>query len=426
MRVSMLTCGTRGDTQPMTVLGAELRRRGHDVRIGASPNTLDQPRRCGFEVSPLGPDSQAVMESPEGRRWLASGNVRAFTRELTDISHATFPASVEEARETCAGADVLVAGILAEDLVDAFAEMHDVPMVTLHSVPLRSTSAYPHPMVTTRRLPGPLNALTGVLFDTVWWRGARPDIESTRAGLGLPPARTPLPRRRSAPDDVELQAYDALLVPGLEWGPQRPLVGFLTLDEELREALDETDLDPTLEDWLAAGDPPVFFGFGSMPIQDPPAIVRMISEVGRALGVRALVSAGWGRLAALEPDHPTVTVVGNLDHDAVLPRCVAAVHHGGAGTIAASLGAGIPTVVCSVFADQPFWGARVVDRGVGAHLRFKDLDRESLESGLRAALSPDVRARAADLGSRLRSNRGAAQRAADAVEGAVERHGRIG
>ena len=76
MRVSMLTCGTRGDTQPMVVLGAELRRRGHDVVIAASPNTLDLPRACGFEALPLGPDSQELMESEAGQRWLASGNVR--------------------------------------------------------------------------------------------------------------------------------------------------------------------------------------------------------------------------------------------------------------------------------------------------------------------------------------------------------------
>ncbi|MGI8645532.1 MAG: glycosyltransferase [Nocardioides sp.] len=96
MRVSMLTCGTRGDTQPLAVLGAELRRRGHEVRIGASPNTLDLVRTLGFEALPLGPDSQQLMESPEGQLWLAAGNARAFTDEHMAISHASFPASVEE------------------------------------------------------------------------------------------------------------------------------------------------------------------------------------------------------------------------------------------------------------------------------------------------------------------------------------------
>ena len=147
----------------------------------------------------------------------------------------------------------------------------------------------------------------------------------------------------------------------------------------------------------------------------------MITEVSRRLGVRALISAGWGRLQALEPDNPAVTVVGAVDHEAVLPRCIAAVHHGGAGTLAASLGAGIPTVVCSVFADQPFWGARLVDAGVGAHLPFKDLDRARLEKALSSVLSPGVRRSAAELGPRLLSGSDAANEAANRVEQVVGR-----
>ena len=100
-----------------------------------------------------------------------------------------------------------------------------------------------------------------------------------------------------------------------------------------------------------------------------------------------------------------------------MPRCVAAVHHGGAGTTAASLGAGLPTVVCSVFADQPFWGARVVDARAGAHLRFKDLSAATLTAALRTAVEPATRQRARALGEKLVSPRLAAAQAADALEG---------
>lgn len=420
MRISFLTSGARGDTQPMTVLGAELRRRGHDVRIAASPNTLDLLARCGFDVLPLGPDSQAVMESEQGQRWLASGNVRAFVAELTAISHASFATSAEQARAATEGADLVVAGILAEDVASVYAERRGVPLVTLHSAPLRRTSRYANPLVTARRLPRPLNAGTHSLFEKVWWRGNSADIEPLRADLGLPPARRPLSRRRGSFEDLEVQAYDRALVPGLGWGARRPLVGFLRLDADLRARLDEAGLDADLRAWLDAGSPPVLFGFGSMPARDPATVVRMITEVSRAEGVRALVSTGWGRLAALELGDPDVRIVGALDHDAVLPRCIAAVHHGGAGTTAASLGAGIPTVVCSVFADQPFWGARVAEQRVGAHLRFRNLDRDSLGTAVGVALSPEVRARAAALGARLRSARDAAALAADAVEGVLE------
>ena len=416
MQISMLTCGTRGDTQPLMAVGAELRRRGHDIRLAVSPNTMAPARTCGFETLPFGPDSQALMESENGQRWLASGDVKTFVKELAAASRASFETSRREAEVACEGADLVVAGLLAEDYADAFAELHGVPLVTLHHAPVRRTRSYPHPLVSTARLPGPLNALTGALFDRVWWAGSKEEVETIRADAGLPPARKPLAARRARTGALELQAYDDALVPGLEWGPRRPLVGFLNLDDEMRGELGESGLDPRLAAWIVAGEPPVFFGFGSMPVRDPAAAVAMITGVARALGVRALVSAGWGRLSALDPDDPDVAVVGNVDHVAVLPRCLAAVHHGGAGTTATSLGAGVPTVVCSVFADQPFWGARVERLGLGAHLRFADLDAAALEAGLRTALDDTVRRRVTEVATRLRGPREAAVRAADEIE----------
>ena len=287
--------------------------------------------------------------------------------------------------------------------------------VTAHSAPVRRTSAYPHPLVTTARLPGWANDATGRLFDAVWWRGNKADINAYRASAGLPPGR-PVAALAAAGDLLELQMYDAALVPRLRWDTRRPLTGFLVPDAEVREAAGEAGLSADLESWLEAGDPPVLFGFGSMPVRDPAATVALIAEVSTALGVRALVTAGWGRLAALDPDDPEVRVVGPVDHASVMPRCTAAVHHGGAGTTAASVGAGIPTVVCSVFADQPFWGKRVEEAGAGAHLRFRELDRGRLEAAVRAALDPAVRRRAAELAGRLTSPEEAVRAAADAVE----------
>ena len=239
----------------------------------------------------------------------------------------------------------------------------------------------------------------------------------------MPPGR-PLSALAEAGELLELQMYDAALVPRLRWDARRPLTGYLAPGQEIREAIGEARLSADLVSWLETGDPPVLFGFGSMPVQDPAATVALIADVSRSLGVRALVTAGWGRLAALDPDDAAVRVVGPLDHGAVMPRCVAAVHHGGAGTTAASVGAGLPTVVCSVFADQPFWGARVQEAGAGAHLRFRDLDRDRLARAVRAALDPAVRGRAGALAGRMVPPEEAVRAAADAVEARVGRPGR--
>jgi UDP:flavonoid glycosyltransferase YjiC (YdhE family) len=195
----------------------------------------------------------------------------------------------------------------------------------------------------------------------------------------------------------------------VNWDPRRPLTGFLSPSTAQRKLLDEP-ADPELDAWLDAGDPPVYFGFGSMPVLEPEAALAMIEKVSDMLGVRALVS-----LKAGTANSDAVRVVGNLDHDAVLPRCLAAVHHGGAGTSATSLRAGLPTVVCAVFADQPFWGAQLQRMGVGSTLRFTDLSEPTLFAALDPMLCDGPRQRATELAALLRDEDAATQ-TADAFE----------
>ena len=133
----------------------------------------------------------------------------------------------------------------------------------------------------------------------------------------------------------------------------------------------------------------MFVGFGSMPIIDPAATMDMITTVAARVGARVLIGAGWSRFGQHQAHGDRVRVVtGVLNYDRVLPRCRVAVHHGGSGTVAASVAAGIPTFVCSLVADNPFWGARVEQLGIGVHERFADLNQDRLEAGLRRHCTP--------------------------------------
>jgi UDP:flavonoid glycosyltransferase YjiC (YdhE family) len=244
-----------------------------------------------------------------------------------------------------------------------------------------------------------------------------------REHLDLPPDRRTAPARLAAAGATEIQAYSDVVVPGLaDLGPHRPRVGYLTPGRLDRELFGEARADPELDAWLQEGEPPVYFGFGSMPVLDPAATLAMVERVTGRLGVRALVSAGTSRLGLGADGGPGVRVVGLVDHDQVLPRCRAAVHHGGAGTTAAALLAGRPALVCSVFADQPFWGSRVARLGAGAHVRLASLSERTLEGGLVRVLAPDVGRRAGVLGNRLRTEVGGTARAADLVEAAGAGH----
>ena len=419
MHIALVTAGTRGDAQPLALLGLELLRRGHSVVLGVSPNLVEFGARAGLRTFPYGPDTQEFMESPEGQRWLAAGNVRAFMAELAAVSSRTAATSIREIAALVQDADVAVAGILAEDHAQCFSEAAGFPLVTLHNAPVRRTRAYAAPLVTTRALPGPLNRASAALFEQVWARGLRGELTALRAELGLPPDRRTTPARRAAAGSLELQAYSPVLVPGLDdYGPTRPLVGFLMPTPEFKARLGEGTVDPHLDAWLARGEPPVYFGFGSMPVLDPAGTLAMVGRVVARLAVRALVSAGWSRLAASSYLGDDGLVVGALDHDAVLPRCRAAVHHGGAGTTAAAVLAGAPSLVCSVFADQPFWGERLTRLGAGAHLRLAALDEAALERGLVQVMAPAVAQRTAELGAQLRGEADAVSRAADSVEAA--------
>lgn len=416
----LMTSGTRGDVQPLVALARELQRRGHDVVLGVPPNLLALARSAGLEAATAGPDTQAFMESPQGQAWLAAGKVRDFTSALVEFSAKHIEQSCTELVDVSKGADLVVSGILWEDLVLPLAEHLRVPLVTLHSAPFRPTTAVPAPLVTTRSLPGPLNRATHGLFDRVWRKGVRPQAALLRARLGLPAPGPSTAKALGALGVTELQAYSPTLVPGVEkdYGAQRPLVGFLTPDAELRRLLGEPGVSAELEACLGEGEPPVYIGFGSMPVTDPAGALAMVARATQSLGLRALVSAGWGRLGESGNAAAHVRTVGALDHDAVLPRCAAAVHHGGAGTTAAAVGAGLPSVVCSVFADQPFWGTRLERLGAGTHMPFSDLDEQRLTAALRTALAPAVRSRAAELGQQLRAEPPAAARAADLVEAA--------
>jgi sterol 3beta-glucosyltransferase len=136
-----------------------------------------------------------------------------------------------------------------------------------------------------------------------------------------------------------------------------------------------------------------------MPVLDGAALLRTVRATLADLGVRGILAAGWSELDAVRDD--TLFVVGEVDHQSLLPRCAAAVHHGGAGTTHTSLAAGTPTLICSVAFDQPFWGSRCRRLGVGATFPFARLNARRLTDGLRAVLDTRVAVRAKEVAQRM-------------------------
>ena len=186
-----------------------------------------------------------------------------------------------------------------------------------------------------------------------------------------------------------------------DWPETAAVAGYWFLEEP------EWTPPPDLQAFLDAGDPPVYVGFGSMIGRDPERTARLVAEALRAAGVRGLLATGWGGLSPTDLGDD-LFVLEQAPHDALFPHCAAVVHHGGAGTTAAGLRAGRPTVVCPFFGDQPFWGRRVHTLGVGpAPIRQTDLTAPRLAAAIQQATGSDaVRQRAEALGRTIRAEDG--------------------
>lgn len=425
MRIAIPLTGTRGDVHPIVALGLELRRRGHDVLIGAPPNLVGFVTSAGLAARACGPDIQQLYSSEEGQRALAAGNTLRLMQLVAKQMSGYAEQMNREVIEVCAGADLIVASTVTEDRASSVAEAMGVPLVVVHYFPARANSAYPFPgaLPPNWNPPAMVNRATWTLAENLRRVVFARYLNNLRAMLDLPKSWASPAAALARADVTEIQIYDPALVPGLreQWDERRPFTGFLNLDHDTRAAVGDLagDHDGILS-WIDEGEPPVFFGFGSMPIRDTGAILAMVDEVSARLGVRALVSAGWSDLdTGSVRTGAQVKIVGPFAYDIAFPRCAAAVHHGGIGTLFESLRAGLPTLVCSVSFEQPMWGGQVERLGLGAHLPFTKLTAARMEEKLAPLLSAEYRTRVTEFARTLRTE-GAAEYAADLIEAAAK------
>ena len=305
------------------------------------------------------------------------------------------------------GADLLFTGLVFEEPAANVAEYYGIPLATLHYFPKRPNGQL------VSFLPSRLGRSAMTAYDWLSWRMAKGADDAQRRELGLPKATGTWSRRMAEHGSLEIQAYDEVCFPGLaaEWAKfdgRRPFVGTLTMGLA-------TDADDEVASWIAAGTPPIFFGFGSIPVESPADTVEMISAACAQLGERALVCSGWSDFSDV-PHFEHVKVVGAVNYAAIFPTCRAVVHHGGAGSTAIGLRAGIPTLILWTWPDQSFWGATVRRLKVGAARRFSTTTCESLVADLRTILAPQYVARARELASRMTKPADSVTAAADLVE----------
>lgn len=393
----VLTCyGTRGDVEPPVAVGRELLRRGHDVRMAVPPDLVDFVEAAGPSAVGFGPDLRSFVDSVHNT-WKNRSRIKDQVRLWRESRqrHARCWMQMSTTLMALAdGADVLLTGLYLEECAANIAEYYDVPLATLHHSPIRSNSQVASP------LPARLNRFTMTVREwLLYWSMSTKVEHAQRRELGLSRVIGPSSRRMARRQGtLEIQAYDEVCFPRLasewaKWDAQRPFVGALTMGLA-------TDADDEVASWVALGKPPICFGFGSMPVESPADTIDMISAACAQLGERALVCAGWADYRGV-PRLEHVKVVGAVNYEAVFPACRAVVHHGGAGTTAASLRAGVPTLVLPTFPDQTLWGVQVDRLKVGTTRLLSATTCESLVADLRKILAPDYVSRASTLATRM-------------------------
>ncbi len=413
MKFVLASYGGRGDVEPAVVVARELVRRGHRVLMAVPPNLIGFAQDAGLEAVAYGLDSGPILELQRRYFTVYSRTPWKF-RELGQMSRQT-----EEFASRCwqemttalaavaEGADALMTGLIFEQPAANVAERFEIPLVTLHYFPVRAHGQL-LPMA-----PGFLSRAGMKVNDWLAWRGTRAGEDEQRRDLGLPPATGPAPHRIADRGALEIQAYDEVCFPGLgsewsEWGALRPFVGALAMQSP-------TPADEEVAAWIAAGSAPIFFGFGSVPIGSPAETVAMIAAACAQLGERALIGAGGTDFGEL-PRFEHVKVVGQVNYATIFPLCRAVVHHGGAGTLAACLRAGVPQLVLWTLPDQPFFAAQLRRLKVGAGHRFATTTEKSLVKDLRRILDPRYRTRARELAPRITKPDDSAAAAATLVE----------
>ena len=203
-----------------------------------------------------------------------------------------------------------------------------------------------------------------------------------------------------------------------DWDADQQITGYWFLDRD-----EGWEPSPGLLAFLQAGPKPVCIGFGSMSNRDPESTAELVMDAIRLSGQRGIILSGWGGLRVKDlPD--SAFVLDSAPHSWLFPLVAAVVHHGGAGTTAAGFRAGVPTIIIPFFGDQPFWGARAADLGVGPEpIPRKQLTAERLAEAIRdAVINEGMRKRASDLGAKIRSEEGIA-RAVEIIEGVKLRSG---
>ncbi len=403
--LTIITTGSRGDVQPFIALALGLKAAGHKVRIVTHEEFRTAIEKCNLDFSPIAGDPKALIASEAGQQFFNPRSPVAFfqgAKRLNDEVAEMFQQQMRDGMIGASGSDALICSFSAP-LSVYVAEKLGLPYVVVALAPIVRTRDFPAIIFAPRSFGPFLNSLTHRVFQFIVERLLQKNIKNIRKEHGLARKFGSLFSSLNAPDVLFLNAFSAKIVPPPnDWPIAHRLTGFLTVPSN-------SDYQPTaeLKAFLNAGEPPVYVGFGSMVDKSPTQLTDIAVGAAKKSGKRLIISKGWANLAS-ESLPGFVFALGDVPHEWLFPHLAGIVHHGGAGTTAAALRSGIPSTIVPFGVDQPFWGWRVSDVGVGCKpIPRKQLTVENLaDAFIRMSSDQAMIKKASELGAELRREDG--------------------
>jgi len=410
MSILILTYGSRGDVQPYVALAKGLQEVGHSVTLGTSVRFQNFVEDYGIDYAYMNDNLLSVIDTDEGKDLFEKGsNLFKMAWRGIKIAKKVKPAQRALLQESWEAAqkinpDFILfhpkaggAPHIAEKLGIGCALVTPIPML----VPTRETR---FPVFPDLGLGGWYNRAIYSLIQAATnkvWKGY---IKDFRQDIDLPPVKKyDFLKMTDGADIPVIHAHSEAVVPRpSDWPDSAQVAGYFFLDAQ------EEWLPPQeLQDFLDADDPPVYIGFGSMAGRDPERLAGIVVEALQKADLRGIIATGWGGLKAKDlPD--TIFKIEHAPHDWLFPKMAAVVHHGGAGTTAAGLRAGRPSIITPFFGDQSFWGERVYGLGVGPKpIPQKKLNAASLAAAMREAITnQSMIEKAEKIGEKIRNEDG--------------------
>jgi sterol 3beta-glucosyltransferase len=403
----MLAFGSLGDVLPYAALAAGLEAtRRFEVRFVTHQKFKAAMCDCGLNVHAIETDPQAMLTTGAGQKLLESGSSPlAFGVRLARILKPVLDEIAISALEECRTADAIICSGLAVFIAPHIAEKLKIPCIPAYLQPVTPTTAFPNAFVSSMGWSATGNRLSHVAYWHGTWALFREAINRVRTrilGLRPLPRGNPFPgqRRQLLPT---LYGFSPSVLPKPDdWADTTHVAGYWF-------GAHDPDWRPShaLVDFLASGPPPVCIGFGSMSGHNPDHATACVLDALRLTKSRGILLTGWGGTCGMSlPDE--VLQLDAASHEWLFPKMCAVIHHGGAGTTAAALRAGVPSIVVPFFGDQFFWGTLLHRLGAGA----VPIPRSRLRGDVLAAAIQQVtgsgrpRERAAHLGARICSEDG--------------------